>query len=196
MSFSISATARELQAYLAGATAAPYQGAAVAGHQFQPDHADRRTGVPALRELSELADVAISRDGHGGISGRHLPEQLLCSSSSSRRAAAQHDIGLAVLLLHGQRAQRTAVAHRQAVQVAVSFRLVLWNLLYLAVLWSVFAVNSQSPILEDINIHFATAGPILTTSMPSLRSRASDRLPVLVRARPVRRPSWSALFCC
>ncbi len=38
--------------------------------------------------------------------------------------------------------------------------LVLWNLLYLAILWSVFAVNSHSPILEGINVNFETAGPV------------------------------------
>jgi succinoglycan biosynthesis protein ExoH len=38
--------------------------------------------------------------------------------------------------------------------------LVLWNLLYLAILWSVFAVNSHSPILESINVNFETAGPV------------------------------------
>jgi succinoglycan biosynthesis protein ExoH len=37
---------------------------------------------------------------------------------------------------------------------------VLWNLLYLAILWSVFAVNSHSPILEGINVNFETAGPV------------------------------------
>lgn len=36
--------------------------------------------------------------------------------------------------------------------------LVLWNMLYLAILWSVFAADSRSPILEDININFETAG--------------------------------------
>lgn len=38
--------------------------------------------------------------------------------------------------------------------------LVLWNLLYLAILWSIFVANSHSPILEDINVNFETAGPI------------------------------------
>ena len=37
--------------------------------------------------------------------------------------------------------------------------LVLWNMLYLAILWTVFAVDSHSPILEDINVNFGTAGP-------------------------------------
>jgi len=35
--------------------------------------------------------------------------------------------------------------------------LILWNLLFLAILWSVFWANRQSPILEHINIHFETA---------------------------------------
>jgi succinoglycan biosynthesis protein ExoH len=38
--------------------------------------------------------------------------------------------------------------------------LVLWNMLYLAILWSVFAADSHSPILEDINVDFETAGPL------------------------------------
>jgi hypothetical protein len=38
--------------------------------------------------------------------------------------------------------------------------LVLWNLAYLAILWSVYQVNSGSPILHDINLDFATAGPL------------------------------------
>ena len=38
--------------------------------------------------------------------------------------------------------------------------LVLWNLLYLAILWSVFEADSHSRILEDINLNFGTASPI------------------------------------
>ena len=38
--------------------------------------------------------------------------------------------------------------------------LVLWNLLYLAVLFAVYRVSSGSQILHDINIDFATAGPL------------------------------------
>jgi succinoglycan biosynthesis protein ExoH len=38
--------------------------------------------------------------------------------------------------------------------------LILWNLLYLAIVWAIFAVNSASPILEDINLDLATAGPL------------------------------------
>src|SRR5688500_2904860 len=36
--------------------------------------------------------------------------------------------------------------------------LALWNLLYLAILWSVYQLNSVSPILQDINIDFNKAG--------------------------------------
>jgi surface polysaccharide O-acyltransferase-like enzyme len=38
--------------------------------------------------------------------------------------------------------------------------LILWNLLYLAILWAVFTMNSASPILEDINLDFTAAGPL------------------------------------
>lgn len=38
--------------------------------------------------------------------------------------------------------------------------LALWNLLYVAVLWSIFQLNSGSPLLHEINIDFATAGPL------------------------------------
>jgi len=38
--------------------------------------------------------------------------------------------------------------------------LALWNLMYVAVLWLVFQLNSGSPILDDINVDFATAGPL------------------------------------
>lgn len=38
--------------------------------------------------------------------------------------------------------------------------LILWNLLYLLILWAIFAVNSGSAILHDINLDFATAGPL------------------------------------
>jgi hypothetical protein len=38
--------------------------------------------------------------------------------------------------------------------------LALWNLLYLAILWSVYQLNSGSPILQDINIDFTKAGPL------------------------------------
>lgn len=37
--------------------------------------------------------------------------------------------------------------------------LALWNLLYLAILWSVYRLNNGNPILEDINIDFSAAGP-------------------------------------
>jgi succinoglycan biosynthesis protein ExoH len=36
--------------------------------------------------------------------------------------------------------------------------LALWNLLYLAILWSVYQLNRVSPILQDINIDFNKAG--------------------------------------
>jgi hypothetical protein len=36
--------------------------------------------------------------------------------------------------------------------------LILWNLLYLLILWSVYKVNSGSPLLHEINLDFATAG--------------------------------------
>jgi succinoglycan biosynthesis protein ExoH len=38
--------------------------------------------------------------------------------------------------------------------------LALWNLLYVAALWSIFQLNSGSPILQEINIDFATAAPL------------------------------------
>lgn len=38
--------------------------------------------------------------------------------------------------------------------------LVMWNLLYLAVLWAVFAAAPQSELLRDINLNFNTAGPL------------------------------------
>jgi succinoglycan biosynthesis protein ExoH len=37
--------------------------------------------------------------------------------------------------------------------------LVLWNLAYLAILGSVYQLNSGSPILQDINLDFTAAGP-------------------------------------
>jgi succinoglycan biosynthesis protein ExoH len=38
--------------------------------------------------------------------------------------------------------------------------LVLWNLAYLAVLWAVYRLDSGSPILQDINLDFTAAGPL------------------------------------
>src|SRR4030095_6034121 len=38
--------------------------------------------------------------------------------------------------------------------------LVLWNVLFVAVLWSVYQLNSGAQILREINIDFATAGPL------------------------------------
>jgi hypothetical protein len=38
--------------------------------------------------------------------------------------------------------------------------LVMWNLLYVAVLWSIFRLNSGSPLLDEINLDFATAAPL------------------------------------
>ena len=38
--------------------------------------------------------------------------------------------------------------------------LALWNLVYLAILWSVYQLNSGSPILQDINLDFTAAGPL------------------------------------
>jgi hypothetical protein len=38
--------------------------------------------------------------------------------------------------------------------------LILWNLLYLVMLWSAYRVNSGSALLHEINVNFATAGPL------------------------------------
>jgi succinoglycan biosynthesis protein ExoH len=38
--------------------------------------------------------------------------------------------------------------------------LVLWNLLYVIVLWSIFQLNSGNPILHEVNIDLASAAPL------------------------------------